>query len=59
MPVLGFLKVQKLTGLTIEKTMNIEQAKEIVISAINTALEGKQKLPKICSLSVASRYLIL
>ena len=27
-----------------EKIMNIEQAKEIVISAINTALEGKAEI---------------
>ena len=27
-----------------KKTMNIEQAKEIVISAINTALEGKAEI---------------
>ena len=27
-----------------KKTMNIEQAKEIVISAINTALEGKTEI---------------
>jgi len=44
MPVLGFLKVQRLTGLTIEKTMNIDQAKKIVISVISKILEGKSKI---------------
>ena len=41
MPVLGFLKVQRLTRLTIKKTMNIDQAKKIVISVISKILEGK------------------
>ena len=44
MPVLGFLKVQRLTRLTIEKTMNIDQAKKIVISVISKILEGKSKI---------------
>ena len=38
--------------------MNIEKAKEIIISAINTVLEGKADITEDMQLSVVSHYLI-